>query len=42
MKFAVLATLRHVAQWLERRLDTAEVGGSTPPVPTIGSSDKME
>ena len=25
---------RHVAQWLERRLDTAEVGGSTPPVPT--------
>ena len=26
--------LRHVAQWLERRLDTAEVGGSSPPVPT--------
>src|SRR5205823_2209835 len=25
---------RHVAQWLERLLDTQEVGGSTPLVPT--------
>ncbi len=31
---AKLEDLRHVAQWLERRLDTAEVGGSIPPVPT--------
>lgn len=35
MDFGPLAGFRHVAQWLERRLDTAEVGGSTPPVPTI-------
>ena len=27
-------TCRHVAQWLERLLDTQEVGGSTPLVPT--------
>ena len=25
---------RHVAQWLERFLDTEEAGGSIPPVPT--------
>jgi hypothetical protein len=31
---ASLAQIRHVAQGLERRLDTAEVGGSIPPVPT--------
>ncbi len=31
---AKLEDLRHVAQWLERRLDTAEVGGSIPLVPT--------
>ena len=28
----------HVAQGLERRLDTAEVGGSIPPVPTTVES----
>ncbi len=32
---ASLAEFRHVAQGLERRLDTAEVGGSIPPVPTM-------
>ena len=31
---ASLAGFRHVAQRLERRLDTAEVGGSIPLVPT--------
>ncbi len=39
IEFAFLAKAkyfarRHVAQGLERRLDTAEVGGSIPPVPT--------
>ena len=37
----MLAESRHVAQWLERRLDMAEVGGSTPPVPTIGSAEAI-
>ena len=35
-----LADFRHVAQGLERRLDTAEVGGSNPPVPTTVAIDR--
>ena len=33
-----LRAVRRVAQGLERYLDTVEVGGSRPPVPTIKNS----
>ena len=36
---ATVRRSRHVAQWLEHHLDTVEVGGSIPPVPTIPGPD---